>query len=182
MAYLTRPELLKTLACALKESERNWAMCLVGVWHGLRATEIVSLKSENIKDDYLVVKRLKHSKKTEQQMYERPETPLLNEAPVLKKLAREANGGYLFPGRYPGTHLSRCQLYRVFRRAAEAAGLKWPLTHPHCLKHTIAMLTLENGANVATIQEYLGHKSGQSTLQYLKISAEEAGRAVGKVL
>src|SRR5271157_544947 len=176
---LTKPELMKTLSCALKESKRNWAMFTVGVWHGLRATEIVSLKSENIKGDYIVVERGKHSRKTAQLMYERPKQPLLNEAPVLKKLAREANGGYLFPGRYPGTHLSRYQFFRIFKRAAEAAGLRYPKNHPHCLKHTIAMLALNNGANVAVIQEHLGHKSGRSTLQYLKVDSDTASRAIG---
>ncbi len=182
MAYLTRNELLKTLSCARKENERDWLMVLVGFWHGLRASEVVSLHTDNIRDDYLIVQRGKNSRKTEQRLYDRPHEPLLDEAPALKKLAREANG-YLFASDN-GWHLHRSTFYRIFRRAAEAAGLRHPLTHPHILKHTVAMLTLQNAgeAGVGIVQKHLGHVSGRSTLEYLKVDAETASRVVGEAI
>jgi len=184
MAYLTRNELLKTLAAARKESERNWLMILVGFWHGLRTGEIIRLRADNIRDSYLIVKRQKGSKKTEQVMYERPHEPLLDEAPALKKLACEVKSGYLFPGGAGDGHLDRTTFYRIFRRAAEAAGLTYPLTHPHVLKHTVAMLTLQKTGEkgVGIVQKHLGHVSGRSTLEYLKVGAEEASKAVGEAI
>lgn len=184
MAYLTKPELLRTLAAARKDSERNWLMILVGFWHGLRTSEIIRLRAENIRDSYLIVQRRKGSRKTEQVMYERPRQPLLDEAPALKKLAREVAGGYLFPGTSGDGHLDRTTFYRIFRRATEAAGLQYPKTHPHILKHTIAMLTLKKTgeAGVGIVQKHLGHVSGRSTLEYLKVDADTASKAVGEAI
>jgi len=72
---LTKPELLKTLAKARAYSERDWLLCVTAFWHGLRASEVIYLRSENIRGDYLVVKRGKNSRKTEQLMYHRPKEP-----------------------------------------------------------------------------------------------------------
>ena len=55
------------------------------------------------------------------------------------------------------------------------------LRHPHVLKHTAAMLLVQQGANAFLIRQALGHKSFDSTLAYVKPSDANASAALAKV-
>lgn len=62
------------------------------------------------------------------------------------------NGGYLTPKR----------VYLHFKSAAEEIGA--PKARVHDLRHTYAVLSLQNGDDVKTVQENLGHASAAFTL------------------
>src|SRR5262249_36670078 len=49
--------------------------------------------------------------------------------------------------------------------------------HPHVLKHSIAMDMIRE-AGIENTRVYLGHKSGASTMEYLKPNDDEASAAV----
>ena len=61
-------------------------------------------------------------------------------------------GGYLIPKR----------VYLHFKSAAEAIGA--PNARVHDLRHTYAVLSLQNGDDIKTEQENLGHASAAFTL------------------
>src|ERR1700719_1799690 len=123
---LTREQLLAVLAAAKAESERNWLLILVTYWHGLRATEAISLTPDHFAEGCLTVQRAGGSPPTAQPLVDH-ENQLLNE-----RLAVEAwlgrHGGdrdrRLFP-------ISPTQFYRIVRRCGRAAGLPQHLSHPH---------------------------------------------------
>ena len=50
------------------------------------------------------------------------------------------------------------------------------------LKHTIATLSLNSSAKIHEVRQHLGHKSGASTMEYLKVSDEAASAAITKAL
>src|ERR1041385_913796 len=83
MEHLSREQLLGVLGHARAARERDWILLLVSFWHGLRASEAVSLTPEHFADGYLTVQRLKGSLKTTQPLVEH-EDELLNERAALE--------------------------------------------------------------------------------------------------
>jgi integrase/recombinase XerD len=70
--------------------------------------------------------------------------------------------------------LNRVTVFKLFREIARKAGLGKTLQHPHVLKHTAAMLLVQQGANAFLIRQALGHKSFDSTLAYVNPSESDA--------
>jgi integrase len=172
MEALSNVELLALLDTARAHRERDWVMILVGYWHGLRASEVVKLQRDNVKDGHITVARLKGSLRTVQPLIE-DENPLLNERKAVFDFVRNLHGNQrLFP-------ITRQHFWRLIQRHAKAAGIPARKRHPHILKHSIAMQTIHS-AGIENVRQYLGHKSISSTGAYLKVSDADAASAIRK--
>jgi integrase len=116
------------------------------------------------------VHRLKGSKKPVQPLLSRVD-PLLNEETGLVDYLSKLSGNQkLFP-------IGRRQFWKLFRAYAERAEIPAHKRHPHVLKHTIGT-ELCDSSGVPITQAWLGHKSGNSTLQYTKKTEQQAAEAV----
>jgi integrase len=167
---LSKDELKALLERAKASRERDWLMILVGYWHGLRASEVVGLKRDDVQDGYIIVQRLKRSALTTQPLMEDPD-PLFNErAGMFDFVQFMTRDERIFP-------VSRIQFYRLFRRYANQAGIPRHKQHPHVLKHSIAMQTIHS-AGIENVRQWLGHRSMASTGEYLKVSDEQSATAI----
>jgi site-specific recombinase XerD len=63
----------------------------------------------------------------------------------------------------------------------QKAGIPRPLLHPHVLKHTCAMLTIQK-AGIENLTAYLEHKSIASTGAYLKVDDQTPSKAIGAAM
>jgi|AGTN01.2.fsa_nt_gi Site-specific recombinase XerD len=75
-----------------------------------------------------------------------------------------------------GSRLSRLVVWQSIKRLAKAAGIVRNMS-PHTLRHSFATHLLENGADLRSVQELLGHASVVTTQLYTHVSRNHLKKA-----
>lgn len=178
MDALTKDEIRKLLSAARKKRQRDWLMILTAWTFGLRVSELLGIKREHVKDGFLTVKRLKHSKQTTQPIYDNQEEVFSARSALIELAAKTPRNQKLF-------RIGRKQFWRLIQEHGQVAGIPRHKLHPHALRHSCAMQLIDS-AGIHRTQAWLGHKSMASTGVYLNPSdkevAEAACRALGGIV
>lgn len=90
--------------------------------------------------------------------------------PSLRSRRRPPDAHAVFLGRH-GTALSARQVQNIVRRYGTLGAGQSDL-HPHALRHSCATHLLDAGADLRTIQEFLGHASLSTTQRYTHVSVD----------
>jgi integrase len=167
---LTKAELLAILSVARRHRERDFLMILMAYEHGLRASEVIAITRDDIKEGRLDTRRLKGSNHTSQSLHE-DENPLLNERAAVSAFLRTLRGKQrLFP-------VTRRTFGRIVARHAQAAGMPNNKRKPHMLKHTMGAEIYNKSKDLRLVRMRLGHKRESSSLIYSGHIAEQVADA-----
>lgn len=79
-----------------------------------------------------------------------------------------------------GSRLTRQGAWLVLQKRASDAGLSSAHISPHVLRHSCATHLLDNGADIRTVQELLGHASVSTTQIYTRVATERLWQAYAK--
>jgi site-specific recombinase XerD len=138
---------------------------------GLRASEIISLKVEDIDSTRMVI-RVEQGKGSKDR-YVMLSPYLLDLLRAWWRVARPR--GWLFPGRDPVQPLTTRQLNRACHAAAMTAEIDKPVSL-HTLRHSFATHLLEQKTDIRVIQVLLGHKKLDTTALYTRVALKALGQ------
>jgi integrase/recombinase XerD len=184
--YLTAKEIDALLAAPDKTTwigRRDRAMLLVAIQTGLRVSELINLRREDI-----VLGTGAHVRCEGKGRKQRC-TPLRQEAvEVMAQWLRECPSEPATPA-FPssrGGPMSRDAVERLVSRHQRTAERHCPSLErkkvtPHVLRHTAAMQLLQHGVDRSVIALWLGHESVETTQMYLHADLRLKEDALGKV-
>jgi integrase len=167
--YLTEAEIEKLMKVARdnRYGHRDVTMVLVAYRHGLRVSELVDLRWDQI--DFgtatMAVRRAKRGT---------PATHPIrgDESRALRKLQREQEpkSPFVFTSERDAP-FTTAGFARMLERAGEAAGFKFK-AHPHMLRHACGFALANKGHDTRALQAYLGHRNIQHTVRYTELAPD----------
>jgi integrase len=166
--YLTEKEIERLMKAAgdNRYGHRDASMILLAFRHGLRASELCSLRWEQVDLTHgrLHVTRAKNGIDSVHPLTGR-------ELRALRRLQREQE-----PGRYVfmserGAPMSPVGFRRMLTRLGEAEKMPFNV-HPHMLRHACGYKLANQGVDTRSLQHYLGHKNIQHTVRYTELSPD----------
>ena len=137
---------------------------------GMRVSELIYLKIDDINMENRMLKCLgKGSKERIIPFGSKAYQSLrLYLDKVRQKLVKNPNEDILFLNSR-GERLSRQGIFYLVKKYVRKAGIEKKVT-PHTLRHTLATHLLENGADLRSVQEMLGHSDISTTQIYTHVS------------
>ena len=165
--YLTEAEVERLMAATRgnRHGHRDATMILVAYRHGLRASELIDLRWDQVelRTASLHVRRLKQGT---------PSThPIIgDELRALRRLRREQEpkSPFVFTSER-GAPFTSAGFARMLERAGTEAKFGFK-PHPHMLRHACGYALANKGHDTRALQAYLGHKNIQHTVRYTELS------------
>lgn len=165
--YLTEAE-VERLMDAVKGNRyghRDATMVLVAYRHGLRVSELVDLRWDQVdfRTATLHVRRVKQGTPSSQ--------PIVgDELRALRRLQREQEPAspFVFTSER-GAPFSTAGFARMTERAGVEAKFGFK-AHPHMLRHACGYALANKGHDTRALQAYLGHRNIQHTVRYTELS------------
>ncbi len=85
---------------------------------------------------------------------------------------------FLFPSNGAGGHITRQGFAKLLKKTAMQAGVDANKVHPHALRHSFASHLLERGVDLRSIQTLLGHVNITTTQIYTHIPSDTLQKLV----
>ena len=167
--HLTPAEIDRLIAAAQRlgrHGQRDGTMILLAYRHGLRVSELVGLRREQVdlRQGLLHVRRRKNGL---------PGTHPLRgpELRALREVLREyPDSAYVFISERDAP-MTAATFRKLLARAGDTANLGMPI-HPHMLRHSTGFKLANDGQDTRAIQHYLGHRNIQHTVVYTQLAAD----------
>ena len=160
--------LLQQPACVDAKGFRDKAMLEVMYATGIRVTELISLDIDDVNLEQGIIKCSNTKKARIIPLY-----PAALKA--LSQYIREVRDSMLaVPSEHAlfvnvgGARMSRQGFWKILKHYQEAAHIEKEIT-PHTLRHSFAVHLLENGADIGSLQELMGHSDISSTQLYTQL-------------
>ncbi len=172
--------LINSVDRASKAGKRNYVIILLAARLGLRASDIVNLKFNDLHWEKNII-RIKQYKTDNTQ-----ELPLLPEVgnaiiDYLKYGRPMSDDPHVFlVARSPFNPMSSSGVGTIVQNAFAAAEIDTGNRKhgPHALRHSLAGFLLENRVTLPVISEVLGHEKSDSTKYYLRVDLNSLKKCV----
>ena len=157
--------LLAQPACTDAKGFRDKAMLEVMYATGIRVTELIELDVDDVNLDLGTIKCAGSKKSRSIPLYPaalKALTVYLND--IRKGMVADLDETALFVN-VSGSRMSRQGFWKILKYYQASAHIDKEIT-PHTLRHSFAVHLLENGADLGSVQELMGHSDISSTQLY----------------
>ena len=165
--YLTEAEVERLMETAKRNrwGHRDATMILVAYRHGLRASELVDLRWDQV-DFRSASLHVRRTKRGTQSTHPIPG----DELRALRKFQRdqEPKSFFVFTSER-GAPFTTAGFARMIERVGAEAKFGFK-AHPHMLRHACGYALANKGHDTRALQGYLGHKNIQHTVRYTELS------------
>jgi type 1 fimbriae regulatory protein FimE len=164
--YLIEKEIERLIEAAKRRGRngaRDAAAILLAYRHGLRASELCSLRWSQIdlRNGRLHVNRAKGGIESVHPLH----------GPELRALRPlQGKSPYVFVTE-AGTPVTTAWFLRMIGRTGRAAKLEFPV-HPHMLRHSTGFKLANQGEDTRSLAHFLGHRNLQSTARYTALAPD----------
>ena len=157
--------LLAQPVCVDAKGYRDKAMLEVMYATGIRVSELIDLNIEDVNLDQGVVMCAKSKKARAIPLYPAALRALRTYLKdVRSAMISDPKEDALFVN-IIGARMSRQGFWKILKHYQQTAGIEKEIT-PHTLRHSFAVHLLENGADIDSLQELMGHCDISSTQMY----------------
>ncbi len=179
--YLSEEESAALLnAVSGKDEARNYAVILLALVCGLRVSEIVGIDLNDLRiasgEAFLLVRG--KGRKERQVFLPENCVDAIEDYIVLRETTyrpdKQSQNALFLSRKHHRISVDAVQLF--LKNTCQKAGIT--LISPHKLRHTSATLMLQNGVDIRTIMDVLGHSSLSTTQRYTHINNDDF-RAAG---
>lgn len=147
---------------------RNKTMLAMFFDTGMRLNEVLTLKQEQIHDEYILV----HGKGNKERLV--PVSPFLAKLLLKYRVVRDSYfhintipQNYVFVS-YRGQQLGQQAVANILKETADAVGVRKDIrVSPHTCRHTFAHMQLKNGLDLYSLSRLMGHENIAITQRYL---------------
>ena len=170
------PIIVRDMAAYLKkQSDRNYIMFMLGIYSGLRISDILKLRVCDVKDkDYISIRE----KKTGKQQYIKI-NPLLKRE-IARYVKGKDPGEYLIKSREGNNKaITREMAYKILKQAGQEFYIESIGTHT--LRKTFGYHFYKQEKDVAKLQEIFNHSDPAVTLKYIGIVQESLDDSIGRL-
>lgn len=148
---------------------------------GLRVSELVGLPVTVARTDHrFLLVRGKGSKERVVPLSPKAREALQRFLALRDSLPGSDDNPWLFPAFSESGHLARQVFARELKGLAARAGLSVAAISPHVLRHAFASHLLQNGADLRTVQQLLGHADISTTQIYTHVLEERLHKLVSE--
>ena len=157
--------LLAQPACVDAKGYRDKAMLELMYATGIRVTELIELNISDVNLDLGIVKCSNDKKSRAIPLYPAALRALGTYIRDVRTLMLADPGEQTLFVNVNGVRMSRQGFWKILKFYQNKAGIEKEIT-PHTLRHSFAVHLLENGADLGSLQELMGHSDISSTQLY----------------
>ncbi len=163
---------LESIPCSTKLELRDKSMFELIYSCGLRVSEIINLRLQNVDFDEEMIRFI--GKGDKERITPVGKKGLLYLKKYIStsryKIEKEHKSDYIFLNKY-GNKITRQGFWKILKKYAGRINLNKNI-YPHIFRHSFATHMLQMGADLKTVQELLGHSSISTTEIYTSLNKD----------
>lgn len=157
-----------------ERNKRDYVMFMIGIYSGLRISDILKLRVRDVKDkDYIAMREMKTNKEKRFAINEELKPILADYITGMKDYE------FLFKSGGSNTPITRQQAYNIMKMAAKEFDLDSIGTHT--LRKTWGYHMYQQTKDAVTIMQILNHSDISITLRYIGINQDNKDKVMRKL-